>query len=268
MGALLGVVATAAVGCSKKQDNSKAEAEKVQASQKDGDRYNDGKRLAKQLKSWPKQWREMSDLPSCELLLKDASDLELCKAAGNAQAVMKAAVAKPEPDPVLIHDAAELMFANVVAWEKLRAALDALEASPPAAAPSASAPPGKVLPKAPVPASSALSKAKPGSSAAVAVAGKAVDPEVHEQARHLEHTYLRVDQLTRRYLIFYLQFAPLPTRKLTFAELEAVSKRKQPWYQLGHTLLEAAHGEDDRALRGKLKALGHSLRNEAAGAKE
>jgi len=73
-------------------------------------------------------------LPACDPLLKDAAELELCKNASAALTAMKTAAAKPEPEAVLIHDAAELAFATEVASEKLRnASMEKMQAEQKAA---------------------------------------------------------------------------------------------------------------------------------------
>jgi len=126
MALLVSSLLGAGAGCSKKkQEDTKAQAEKTEADKKkkpQGDRYADGKRLAATLKDWTTRWAETAELPACDPLLKDAAELELCKAAGVALTNMKAAVAKPEPEATLIHQAAELAFATENASEKLRAA--------------------------------------------------------------------------------------------------------------------------------------------------
>lgn len=270
VGALLLVAATASavVGCGKKkQEEAKAQAEKAQAEKQklqQADRYADGQRLAAALKDWVKRWADTADLPGCEPLLKDAADQELCKTAGVALTTMKAAAAKPEPEATLIHAAAELAFATEAASEKLRtASMEKMQAEHAAAAASGSgkAPP----PKPPVAISSA--KAKPVGSAAKGLADKmkTVETAPMDPAMQIMQAYSRVNRASLRYLSQFLQFGPLPTRKVAFGELEGLSKRKESWPALGRTLREAAMAENDADLQGKLKALAPKLSRRGPG---
>lgn len=275
VGALLLVACTASavVGCSKKkQEEAKAQAEKAQADKlklQQGDRYTDGQRLAATLKDWTKRWNDTAELPSCEPLLKDAADLELCKTAAAALATMKAAVAKPEPEATLIHDAAELAFATEAASEKLRtASMEKMQADHAAAAASGSAAP-KAPPKPPA-LPSAAAKTKPvGSAAAKALSDKMKTVETAtaamDPAMQVMQAFSRVNRASLRYLSQFLQFGPLPTRKATFVELEALSKRKETWPALGRTLREAAMAENDPELQGKLKGLAPKLSRRGPG---
>jgi hypothetical protein len=263
---------TAVVGCSKKQDDAKAKAEKADVDKKrpQGDRYADGQRLAASLKDWTKRWSDTADLPTCEVLLKDAAELELCKNAITALATMKAAAAKPEPETVLIHDAAELAYATEAASEKLRnASMEKMQAER-AAAPGASgsAAPGKAPP--PKPVFSALPKVKPLGSATKPLLGadklKApVETAALDPAMQVMQAFSRANRASLRYLSQFLQFGPLPTRKATFNELEGLSKRREAWPALGRTLREAAMAENDPDLQGKLKALAPKLSRRGPG---
>jgi hypothetical protein len=265
--------ASSVVGCGKKkQEEAKAQAEKAEAEKKklqQGDRYADGQRLAATLKDWTKRWADTPDLPSCEPLLKDAADLELCKTAAAALTTMKAAAAKPEPEATLIHDAAELAFATEAASEKLRSAsMEKMQAEHAAAAASGSAA-AKTPPKPPVAVPSAAGKTKPLGSAAKALSDKmkavetataAMDP-----AMQVMQSFSRVNRASLRYLSQFLQFGPLATRKATFTELEGLSKRKETWPALGRTLREAAMAENDPDLQGKLKGLAPKLSRRGPG---
>ena len=258
------------VGCSKKQDDTKAQAEKAEAEKKkpQGDRYVDGQRLAASLKDWTKRWADTADLPACDPLLKDAPDLELCKTAGAALVTMKAAAAKPEAETALIHDAAELAFATEVASEKLRnASMEKMQAEH-AAAPGASgsAAPGKAPP--PKAAFSAMAKARPvGSAGKLALSDKlkGVETAAIDPSMQVMQAYSRANRAALRYLSQFLQFGPLPTRKATFGELEGLSKRREAWPALGRTLREAAMAENDPDLQGKLKALAPKLSRRGPG---
>ena len=258
------------VGCSKKQDDAKAKAEKAEADKKrpQGDRYADGQRLAASLKDWTKRWGDTADLPSCDTLLKDAAELELCKNAATALTTMKAAAAKPEAEAALIHDAAELAFATETASEKLRNASMAKMQAEHGAAPGASgsAAPGKP-PAPPKPALSASPKTKPiGSAAKMALSEKgrpeatALDPSMQ-----VMQAYSRANRAALRYLSQFLQFGPLPTRKAAYTELEGLSKRRDAWPALGRTLREAAMAENDPDLQGKLKSLAPKLSRRGPG---
>lgn len=274
-GALLLVACTASavVGCSKKkQEDAKAQAEKAEADKlklQQGDRYTDGQRLAATLKDWTKRWNDTADLPDCAPLLKDPAELELCKTAATALTTLKAAVAKPEPEATLIHDAAELAFATEAASEKLRtASMEKMQAEHAAAAASGSAAP-KTPPKPPA-APSAAAKTKPlGSAAARALGDKMKTAEAAtatmDPAMQVMQAFSRVNRASLRYLSQFLQFGPLPTRKATFTELEALSKRKETWPALGRTLREAAMAENDPDLQGKLKGLAPKLSRRGPG---
>lgn len=260
------------VACSKKQDDTKAKAEKAEADKKrpQGDRYADGQRLAASLKDWTKRWADTADLPACDVLLKDAAELELCKNAVTALATMKAAAAKPEPETVLIHDAAELAFATEAASEKLRnASMEKMQAERAAApGPSGSAAAGKAPP--PKPVFSAVPKVKPLGSAAKPLLGadklKApVETAALDPAMQVMQAFSRANRASLRYLSQFLQFGPLPTRKATFTELEGLSKRREAWPALGRTLREAAMAENDPELQGKLKALAPKLSRRGPG---
>jgi hypothetical protein len=259
-------------GCSKKKDEeAKATAEKAEADKKkkkpQGDRYADGKRLETALKDWSKRWAETVDLPTCDPLLKDAADLELCKTAATSLTTMKAAIAKPEPEAALIHSAAELAFATENASEKLRgASMEKMQAEH-KTGPAAS---GSSLTKVPANAFSAAPKARPLGSAmnakAPGAAGKLADklkPPTEapppDPAMQVMQAYSRVNRAALRYLSQYLQFGPLPTRRVAFGELEGLSKRKETWPALGRTLREAAMAENDPDLQGKLKTLAPKL---------
>jgi hypothetical protein len=272
MGALLLVACTAAsvAGCSKKkQEDEKAQAEKAEAEKlklKQSDRYADGQRLTAALKDWVKRWADTVDLPACDPLLKDAADLELCKTAATALTTMKAAAAKPEPEAVLIHAAAELAYATEAASEKLRtASMEKMQAehAGPMGSGSAKAPP----PKPPAPAGSAPTRVKPVGSAAKLLADKmkAVETAAMDPSMQVMQAYSRVNRAALRYLSQFLQFGPLATRKAAFAELEALSKRKETWPALGRTLREAAMAENDPDLQGQLKALAPKLSRRGPG---
>ena len=261
-------LSTSLVGCSKKkEEETKAKAEQADAKKKkpQGDRYADGKRLEATLKDWSKRWADTAELPACDPLLKDAAELELCKTAATALTTMKAAAAKPEPEAALIHSAAELAFATESASEKLRAAsMEKMQAEHKTA-------PGGSGTGTTKPSSSALgaaSKARPAGSAfaksSSPLAGKLGDklraePAPVDPAMQVMQAYSRVNRAALRFLSQYLQFGPLPTRKVAFAELEALSKRKDAWPALGRTLREAAMAENDPDLQGKLKALAPKL---------
>lgn len=256
------------MGCSKKHDD-KAQAEKSEAARKkpDGDRYADGERLAAALRDWSKRWSDTADLPGCEPLLKDTAELELCKTAMTSLASMKTAAAKPEPESVLLHDAAELAFTTEAASEKLRnASMEKLQSAPKAAPSSSASGAAKASP----PASAkplAIYSAKPSARAMgpgiaklsdgvrpLDAAVTAVDP-----AMQVMQAYSRVNRAALRYLSQFLQFGPLKTRKAAFAELDGLAKRRETWPALSRTLREAAMVENDTELQGQLKALAPKL---------
>jgi hypothetical protein len=246
-------------GCSKKkQEDGKAEAEKVKADgdkKPVGDRYKDGQRLASALKDWSKRWSDTTELPACDPLLKNAAEQELCKTAATALVTLKAAVAKPEPEATQIHLAAELAFATEAASEKLRtASMEKLQAERKAAGPA-----GSSTPKSMASAAAALAKARAVSSAhgkpGFHEKGKALEAAPVDPAMQVMQAYARVNRAALRYLSQFLQFGPLATRNAAFTELDALSKRKETWPALGRTLREAAMAENDPELQGKLKAL-------------
>ncbi len=260
------------VGCSKKkQEDTKAQAEKADADKKkkpQGDRYADGKRLAATLKDWTTRWAETAELPACDPLLKDAAALELCKNASTALSNLKAAVAKPEPEATLIHSAAELAFATESASEKLRAAsMEKMQAERKSgAAGGGKAPPAlSAMPKV-RPAGSALAGKSGAAQAKIADKMKAVETAPPDPAMQVMQAYSRVNRASLRYLSQFLQFGPLPTRALAFKELEALSTRKEVWPALGRTLREAAMAENDSELQAKLKALAPKLSRRGPGA--
>jgi hypothetical protein len=261
------------VGCSKKkEEDAKAQAEKAEAAKKKkptGDRYADGQRLGAALKDWTKRWSDTPDLPPCDPLLKDAAELELCKTAQTALGTMKAAAAKPEPEAVLIHDAAELAFATEAASEKLRMASMAKMEAERKAAPATSG----VSAAKPAPALSAAAKVRPlGSAGKAAIADKLggkmkpVEAPPLDPAQQALQAFSRVNRASLRYLSQFLQFGPLKTRGVAYAELESLSKRKEAWPALGRTLREAAMTENDPDLQGKLKALAPKLARRGPGA--
>lgn len=256
---LAACVVASSPGCSKKkQEDGKAEAEKLKAEADKkpvGDRYKDGQRLASAIKDWSKRWSDTNDLPPCDPLLKNAADQELCKTAGAALTTLKAAVAKPEPEATQIHLAAELAFATEAASEKLReASMEKLQAEHKTApGPSASGA------KPSAAAASAFAKVRPSGSgskvSALASSGKPLEAAPVDPAMQVMQAYSRVNRAALRYLSQFLQFGPLPTRNAAFTELEGLSKRKEAWPALGRTLREAAMAENDPELQGKLKAL-------------
>jgi hypothetical protein len=264
--ALATCVAGGVVGCSKKKpDETKAKAEKAETKKKpQGDRYADGVRLATAQKEWTKRWAETADLPACEPLLKAANELELCKTAQAALATMKAAVAKPEPEAVLLHAAAELSFASEAASEKLRNAyMEKTQAQ------HKTAPAGSGAPGAKPPGFSTLPRTRPlGSAGKAALADKLKGAETAplDPDQQLMQAYARVNRASLRYLSQFLQFGPLPTRKAAFTELESLSRRKEPWPALGRSLREAAMTENDPALQAMLKELAPKLSRRGAGA--
>lgn len=269
VGALLVVtLGIALVGCSKKKndaDDAKAKAEKPEAEGKkkpQGDRYADGKRLETALKDWTKRWAETEALPACDPLLKDAAALELCKTAAASLTTLKAAVAKPEPEAVLIHAAAEVAFATENASEKLRlASMEKMQAEHKLAPVSSGSPLSKLPPGSPsaartrpMPSGLAAFGAKPGDKGKPAEPPPPLDP-----AMQVMQAYSRVNRASLRYISQFLQFGALQSRKAAFAELEALSKRKETWPALGRTLREAAMAENDPDLQSKLKALAPKL---------
>jgi hypothetical protein len=267
-------VVSSATGCSKKKDeDAKAQAEKDAKKRPQGDRYADGQRLSAAAKDWTRRWGETADLPACDPLLKDAAELELCKNAGAALTAMKAAAAKPEAEAVLIHDAAELAFTTEAASEKLRnASMEKMQAEQKAAPLGSASGAAKAPspPKAPPPAlaASASVKARALSSAAKAALAdklKPIEATTVDPAMQVMQAYSRVNRASLRYLSQFLQFGPLPTRKATFVEVEALSKRREVWPALGRTLREAAMAENDPELQGSLKALAPKLSRRSAG---
>ncbi len=269
VGALLAVtLGIALVGCSKKKndaDDAKAKAEKPEADAKkkpQGDRYADGKRLEAALKDWTKRWAETEELPACDPLLKEPAALELCKTAAASLTALKAAVAKPEPEAALLHAAAEVAFATETASEKLRmASMEKMQAEHKLAPVASASPLGKLPPGAlsatrprPTPSSLSAFGAKPGDKGKPAEPPQAIDP-----AMAVMQAYSRVNRASLRYISQFLQFGALPSRKVAFAELEGLSKRKETWPALGRTLREAAMAENDPDLQSKLKALAPKL---------
>jgi hypothetical protein len=255
-------VAGGSLGCSKKKDDAKAEAEKAEAEKKkkpQGDRYADGTRLAAALKDWTKRWSDTPDLPACDPLLKDAADLELCTTAAAALTTLKAAVAKPEPEAVLIHDAAELAFATEATSEKLRnASMEKMQAEHKTApAGSGSAAPKAAPAFATAPKARALTSGAKGAAIDKLKAPEAAPPV--DPAMQVMQAYSRVNRASLRYLSQFLQFGPLPTRKAALTELDALSKRRESWPALGRTLREAAMAENDPALQEQLKTLAPKL---------
>ncbi|MES1185206.1 MAG: hypothetical protein ABUL60_15450 [Myxococcales bacterium] len=261
-------------GCSKKkEEDAKAKAEKALADAKKkppGDRYADGQRLATALKEWSKRWSDTADLPSCEPLLKKADEVELCKNAQAALTTMKTAAAKPEgeAEAVLVHAAAELAFATEAASEKLRNAFMEKTQAEHKATPAASGAPG-----AKPPALSTLPRTRPIGSAGKAALvdrladkGKGLEAAPLDPDQQVMQAYSRVNRASLRYLSQFLQFGPLKTRNATFAELDALSHRKEVWPALGRTLREAAMAENDLDLQGKLKALAPKLSRRPPGA--
>ncbi|HKY36132.1 MAG TPA: hypothetical protein VJN18_09350 [Polyangiaceae bacterium] len=269
---LVALMALGAIaGCSKKKDEeAKATAEKAEAEKKkkkpQGDRYADGKRLEAALKDWTKRWGDTAELPACDPLLKEAADLELCKTAATSLIGMKAAIAKPEPEATLIKAAADLAFATENASEKLRAASMEKQQAEHKTGPAGS---GSPLTKVPASAFSAMPKARPIGSAITPKApgaGKLADKlktptetAPPDPGMQVMQAYSRVNRAALRYLSQFLQFGPLPTRRVTFGELEGLSKRKETWPALGRTLREAAMAENDPDLQGKLKSLAPKL---------
>jgi len=268
------------VGCSKKGEETKAKPEKAETDKKkkpQGDRYADGKRLESTLKDWTKRWSETEDLPACDPLLKEAAELELCKTAGTSLGTLKAAVAKAEPQNVLVHAAAELALATENASEKLRAAsMEKMQAERKSAPGASGTPVAKLAPSAlggapkVRPAGSAVFS-KLGGPAKLAEKSKGGDAKgetapPQDPAMMVMQAYSRVNRAALRYLSQFLQFAPLPTRKIAFAELEGLTTRKESWPALGRTLREAAMAENDPDLQGKLKALAPKLSRRAPGA--
>jgi hypothetical protein len=269
----VGVLALAAsvvggvVGCKKKEEDATATSEKAEKKKKrpQGDRYVDGQRLAGGLKEWSKRWADTADLPSCESLLKVPAEAELCTTAQTALATLKAAVAKPEPEAVLVHDTAELTFATEAASEKLRTAfMEKAQAEHKAAGAPSGAPSGAKPPSA-APAFGTLHARPLGSAAKSALAEKLAGkgqegaPAALDPDQRLLQAYSRVNRASLRYLSQFLQFGPLPMRNATFTELENLGKRKEVWPALGRTLREAAMTENDPELQGKLKALAPKL---------
>lgn len=271
---LLTASAVSLAGCSKKkEEEAKATAEKAEAESKkkkpQGDRYADGKRLEAALKDWTKRWGDTADLPACDPLLKDAAQLELCKTAASALTTMKAAVAKPEAEGVLLKNAAELALATENASEKLRtASMEKMQAD------QKTAPASSGLTKVPQSAFGATPKTKPLGSGALSKSGaakvtdklKPAEAPPLDPAMQVMQAYSRVNRAALRYLSQFLQFGPLPTRKAAFTELEALSKKKEAWPALGRTLREAAMAENDPDLQGKLKALAPKLSRRPTGA--
>jgi len=270
-------VAGGLVGCSKKKDeDTKAKAEKAEKPDgkkkpPQGDRYTDRVKLTAALKEWTKRWSETADLPACDPLLKAPADAEVCKTAQAALTTMKTAAAKPdEAEAALIHAAAELVMATELASDKLRTAFmektQADRKSAPGGASSAS-------PKPPGSAFNTLPRTRPlGSSGKAALAdrlgakGKGIEAAAPlDPDQQVLQAYSRVNRASLRYLGQFLQFGPLPTRKLAFTELEGLSKRKETWPALGRSLREAAMTENDPELQGKLKALAPKLARRGPG---
>lgn len=269
-------VAGGVVGCSKKkEEDPKAKAEKAKGEAKkkpQGDRYADNVKLTAALKEWTKRWSETADLPACDPLLKNPADAEVCKTAQAALTTMKAAAAKPEAEPVLIHAAAELVMATETASDKLRTAFMEKTQAERKAAPAGSGS-GSTKTPPPGPSFSKLPRTRPlGSAGKAALADKLGDKAKGLEATPLDpdqqllQAYSRVNRASLRYLSQFLQFGPLPTRNLAFTELEALSKKKETWPALGRSVREAAMTENDPDLQGKLKALAPKLARRPPGA--
>jgi hypothetical protein len=203
-------------------------------------------------------------LPDCAPLLKDAAELELCKTAATALTNLKTAAAKtdpPEPEASLVHLAAELAYATEAASEKLRnASMERIAHEQAATAASGKPATSASAPKKPPAVPSA--KAKPLSSAAAAASAAEAEKlreTAMDPAMAVMQAYSRVNRATLRYLSQFLQLGPLPTRKATFTELEALAKRKETWPALSRTLREAAMAENDPDLQNQLKTLAPKL---------
>ena len=136
------------------------------------------------------------------------------------------------------------------------------------------APAGSGMTKIPSSAFSAIPKTKPLGSGALSksAASKLADKLKPAEAPPLDpamqvmQAYSRTNRAALRYLSQFLQFGALPTRKVTFGELEALSKKKEAWPALGRTLREAAMAENDPDLQGKLKELAPKLSRRVPGA--
>lgn len=255
-----------ALGCSKKkQEGAKAQAEAAEiekTKRPTGDRYADGQRLAAALKDWTRRWADTPELPACEPLLKQAPDLELCKAASAALTTMKTAAAKPESEAVLLRAAADLAIGTEAVSEKLRSASMEKLQTEQKTSPSASAAPGRTTP----PGAASAGKPRPlGSAGKTALMEKstALEASPLDPGMQVIQAYSRVNRASLRYLSQFLQFGALPTRKAAFTELEALSKRRPTWPALGRTLREAAMAENDADLQGRLKVLAPSLSRRA-----
>ena len=250
----------AVVGCDNKEDE-KPKAVETKEKKPPADPYADGKKLEGELKEWQKRWSEFDELPSCEPLLTEAVEIEACKTAATSLVTLKAAVAKREPIPVLIHAAGELALATENALEFLRAAMEKKQAATaagdtkteatakptPKPGPKPDVKPSPVVPTA----ADAKKEAAPEDTAMLAMRG-----------------FSRINRAALRFMGRTLQFGPLPTRKMAFAELEKLSQAKKSWPVLGRTLADAARTETDPNLSKQLKALAPRLSRRTPGEPE
>jgi hypothetical protein len=258
--AAAGLLTLAVSACSKKKEEATSEKAQPTPSASAADPNADGKRLERAVNDWKRRW-ERIDLESCEALLKDAADQELCKKAEGALVKVKEQASKLEKGQAAISAAGELVLATEAVVEKLRAANMAnaptgASSAKPSALPVAKAA-GSAKPKAP----SAKGSAKPGGSAG-ALASAA--PRKDDPATKLVSSYERAARSAARYLGSFLQQGTPEIRKMAFAEVQRLVPLREKWLTLRDVVRQASLTERDPDLKKQLRDLEQKLRGSAA----
>ncbi|HEV8247901.1 MAG TPA: hypothetical protein VGP93_19135, partial [Polyangiaceae bacterium] len=251
------VLALALGACSKK----KAEAEKTPAlSASAVDPNADGKRLERAINDWKRRWEHI-ELESCDDVLKEASDQELCKKTQAALTKVKDIAAKLDKGPDAIRAAGELIETSEAAIEKLRdSTMTAMAAGSSSASP-ATKPAGSVTVPKPVGSASKPKTVKPSSSAG-ALAGADAGAIRHEDPRTKTlSSYERAARSAARYLGSFLQQGPLDVRKQAFAEVQRLVPLRERWLTLRDVVRQASLTERDVDLRKQLRDVEQKLRS-------
>jgi hypothetical protein len=182
------------------------------AKQSGKDRYADGKALAQHLAGAKSRWSRPPKLPDCSKLL-DASQVSLCAQAGKAEAELGRLVASGASPAKLLDATGKLALAMADATHALRlAAMGYL-----------------------------------GKHEGDAGRGRSGSPYLEPMQR-----YYFVTNGTLQYLLVFLQFGPLDTRRKAFETFERFWHAHPEWTATRNLLEAAARREQDAALEQRI----------------
>lgn len=250
-----------APGCRKGSNAGRATAAPAAS-----DRFADGKRLTVALGDWKNRWQNELPPPSCDAVLTQRDERELCAAAAAALVQVKERAAALDQSAGALDAAAELSRRAAAAAKKLRfrdmeymgTQGLSLPGAPPSSASASAASPApsglRPAPPRPIPLPQTRQHATPSASGdAGAEAGVRRDDPFKPALR----AYARLEVEALRYLAAFLELGPLGTRQLALGQLEKLWDESggHPSHPLQQVVRQASLLESDPPFRARLKKL-------------